>query len=262
MNIPLLLKPVAQRLGLYSQLRWLTPYNRKSLAFHRQFIHQGGLCFDVGANVGDRTDVYLKLGKKVVAIEPEPNAFRVLRTKFADDRRVVLINKGLSETTGTTKLFVPTHPDTDGPTTMATMTPSWIETIKPMFPGIDYANSIDVELSTLDLLISEYGLPDFCKIDVEGHEQSVLRGLSTPLPLVSFEYTIGRPDDVVACIEILESLGEYEFNHSSGSTFRFGNSQFLGKAEFISMIVPVIKSAQTYGDIYCKLANNNRASNG
>jgi len=34
----------------------------------------------------------------------------------------------------------------------------------------------------------EYGLPHFCKIDVEGFEEQALAGLSRPLPVLSFEF--------------------------------------------------------------------------
>ena len=37
-------------------------------------------------------------------------------------------------------------------------------------------------------MISRFGAPDFCKINVEGLELEVLRGLSRPVPALSFEY--------------------------------------------------------------------------
>ena len=35
----------------------------------------------------------------------------------------------------------------------------------------------------------EFGKPAFCKIDVEGYEYKVIKGLSEPLNTVSFEFT-------------------------------------------------------------------------
>jgi hypothetical protein len=45
-----------------------------------------------------------------------------------------------------------------------------------------------VNVATLDSLIDEFGVPDYAKIDVEGFDLEVLRGLSRPIPLLSFEY--------------------------------------------------------------------------
>ena len=38
----------------------------------RQFVKAGDLAFDVGANVGSRTQLLLSLGASVVAFEPQP----------------------------------------------------------------------------------------------------------------------------------------------------------------------------------------------
>lgn len=46
-----------------------------------------------------------------------------------------------------------------------------------------------VSTTTLNTLISLYGRPAFCKIDVERFEKSVLNGLTRPIPLISFEVT-------------------------------------------------------------------------
>jgi hypothetical protein len=44
---------------------------RKRLTFYRNFIRNGDLCFDIGANIGTRTEAFLELGAKVVAVEPQ-----------------------------------------------------------------------------------------------------------------------------------------------------------------------------------------------
>ena len=55
--------------------------------------------------------------------------------------------------------------------------------------GGEWADHAVVPVTTLDALIDRYGLPAFCKIDVEGFEEAVVRGLSRPIPSVSFEFT-------------------------------------------------------------------------
>ena len=44
---------------------------RRELDLYRQFIRKGDLCIDVGANIGDKTDLFLRLGASVIAIEPQ-----------------------------------------------------------------------------------------------------------------------------------------------------------------------------------------------
>lgn len=41
------------------------------MRFYEQFIRPNDICFDIGANMGNRTEVFLKLGAKVIAVEPQ-----------------------------------------------------------------------------------------------------------------------------------------------------------------------------------------------
>src|SRR5689334_4646326 len=53
-----------------SVLTW-TKADDERLRFYRQFVGPGDLVFDVGANVGHVTKVFLRAGARVVAIEPQ-----------------------------------------------------------------------------------------------------------------------------------------------------------------------------------------------
>lgn len=83
-------------------------------------------------------------------------------------------------------------------------------------------------VTTLDLSIEEYGLPDYVKIDVKGGELEVLKGLSTPLPQSSFEFITIQRDIAVACVDYISSLG----GHSALIDYRC-------LAEFIDVSVNV-----------------------
>jgi FkbM family methyltransferase len=64
-----------------------------------------------------------------------------------------------------------------------------------------------VETITLDQLTNKYGVPDYIKIDVEGFEQWVLKGLSHRVSYLSFETLL--PDyagEMNACLTQIESL--------------------------------------------------------
>jgi len=40
-------------------------------AFYSQFIWRTDLCFDIGANISDWSEAFLRLGANVVAVEPD-----------------------------------------------------------------------------------------------------------------------------------------------------------------------------------------------
>ena len=56
--------------------------DREMLRFYSRFIHKGDLCFDVGAHMGNRTEIFLKLGANVIAVEPQEDCINQLREKI------------------------------------------------------------------------------------------------------------------------------------------------------------------------------------
>jgi len=174
--------------------------------FYSNFISKGDLVFDVGANIGDKTFVFRKLGAKVVAVEPQIWCSNKIAKRFKGDNKVVLVNKGLSDAEGEIEMSIcETAP------TISTMSKKW-KTEGRFAGNYNWNKTEKVSLTTLNNLIDQYGVPVYCKIDVEGFELNVLKGLSTKIPLISFEYTTEFFDDAEKCIAHLESLGEIEMN--------------------------------------------------
>ena len=71
-----------------------------------------------------------------------------------------------------------------------------------------------VKVTTLDDEIKKYGAPSFCKIDVEGLEVDVLRGLSSPIKMISFEYHCSQE----AIERVHKCLVELRDSESTNST--------------------------------------------
>src|SRR3954451_22519767 len=69
--------------------------------FYGQFISTGDLVFDVGAHVGKRTAVFLALGARVVAVEPQAECVAELRRSFARNDRLSIVPHALAATEGT-----------------------------------------------------------------------------------------------------------------------------------------------------------------
>src|ERR1041385_2238036 len=74
---------VARPALLQSRRREVEFYRRTLVGFPAK-----GLVFDIGANQGQKTDVFLRLGARVVAVHPDELNERILREKFLSLRWV------------------------------------------------------------------------------------------------------------------------------------------------------------------------------
>jgi FkbM family methyltransferase len=91
-----------------------------------------------------------------------------------------------------------------------------------------------VNITTLDALITQFGLPTFCKIDTEGHDAEVLAGLSRPIKTIRFEFGGTYLDIMRECIQSLASLGNYEFNFEPGERGYLALDSWQPPGEFIT----------------------------
>jgi FkbM family methyltransferase len=195
------------------------PWRTRALARHyAAFVGPGDLAFDVGAHVGNHARCLARLGVRVLAIEPQPAFARWLRWLFRDRPEVTVIESALAAAPG----MVALHPSPATPS-VATASRPWIDRVSTSagFGNLRWAEALEVPALTLDALIARHGLPRLCKIDVEGYEAEVLRGLSQPIPVVTFEYLPAAIDVAVGAAARLAALGRYRFNVTVGERRRF-----------------------------------------
>ena len=213
-------------------------------AFYEPFIRAGELCFDVGANMGNRTAVLLGLGARVVCIEPQPACLTKLRKSFGKNPAVTIVAKALGAEEGQGELAV-----CEQEPTLSTLSDKWRREGR-FAKTNEWTKTVPIEITTLNHLIALYGRPVFCKIDVEGFEASVLRGLTTPIPFISFEFTREFLADAQTCVEHLLSLGPAVFNVSLAESMTpLWKDWVDGDALYKSL--EDIKDASLWGDIYC-----------
>ena len=199
------------------------------------------LIFDVGANVGDKTSFFLSTGSKVVAFEPQPDCVKLLNSKFQDNSSVIVEGVGLASSEGVLNLSLCGEANT-----LSTFTDEWKS---GRFQGYKWESSVTVPVITLKNAIDRHGLPDFCKIDVEGYEKEVIGGLHTPVKLLCFEFTREFNCNMLECIEMLNSLGMKEFNATMGGRSDFLLDQWVDMKEIQRR---VNADGQDHGDIYAR----------
>ncbi len=217
-------------------------------ALNATFVTPGTLVFDIGAHVGDRTGSFLRLGASVVALEPQPGVYRALRLIYGRCPGVVLLPLSAGAAPGELRL----HLNSENPT-VATANPDFVAAAAGATGWEDqvWDRVVTVPVTTLDALIARHGMPDFVKIDVEGHELAVLEGLSIALPALSFEFTTLQRGIAQACIDRLSALARYEFNLSLGEDHALRHATWQS-AETLRAELADLPFAANSGDVYAR----------
>ena len=218
---------------------------KKSLQFYKQFITYGDVVFDVGANIGERAEVFLKAGGSVVCVEPQTNCLAILHKKFDANNKVTIIDKALGEKEGIGEMSVCI---TDS--VISTMSEKW-KTEGRFSNDYTHTQTAQVAVTTLDILITQYGLPKFCKIDVEGFELNVIKGLSKPIPFISFEFTKEFLKDAQEIVTHLSAIGNLQVNCSIGESMLLLNPEWLSVEKLFAQLYATADEL-LWGDIYVK----------
>jgi FkbM family methyltransferase len=174
------------------------------LQFQDQFATS--TCLDVGANVGNHTCYLSDRFQRVIAFEPNPSCFHLLECNVKNNsHNAIVYNFGLSTDTGTLR-FVENDKNLGG----------------SGFVDEDNLNERDFKEKRLQVrngdafLLENYPNAkfSFIKIDVEGHEIQVLRGLEITIrknkPIVALEMYSSRPGGAES-MSLLREFGYERF---------------------------------------------------
>jgi FkbM family methyltransferase len=239
---------LARSLAIYHAFGTIAGRQRQMRRLYAGFLRPGDLVFDVGAHVGSRVRTFAALGCRVVAVEPQPDCARVLRTLFGRSPRVTVVEAAVSATPGRVTLSV-----SERTPTVTTLAPAWQQARarESGFAGVRWNRGIEVETTTLDLLIQRFGAPAFVKIDCEGSEPAILAGLSRPVTALSFEYLPWTPDEARACVARLSALGEYVYNWSPGEASPLSSDRWLTGPELLEALLTP-RARRKPGDVYAR----------
>lgn len=162
------------------------------------------ILFDIGANSGDAVLAGLKLGYNVVALEPAPRVYKNLVCNFLYSPNVVPIKMAVSDKDNEVIEFY--EADQDG---LSTINKDWLTSEGMPYNGVGF-RTIKSNTVTIDTLVKIYGVPNLIKIDVEGAEWSVLKGMSKNYGKITFEWTYATLNEHIKQLEYLQSIGYTE----------------------------------------------------
>lgn len=218
---------------------------------HARFVGSGDLAFDIGSHVGDRIASLRRLGVRVVAVEPQPHLATTLRMLYGRDPGVTIVEAAIGAAEGAMDL----HLNLDNPT-VTTGSDAFIAAAQGAdgWRGQRWEARVQVPRTTLDTLVEHFGLPRFVKIDVEGLEAAVLRGLARPVPSLSFEFTTIQRHIALQALAECERLGGYRYNAALGESGRFVHGHWLDAAAIGTWLERLPNPANS-GDVYAVRAD-------
>ncbi|MEM8957235.1 MAG: FkbM family methyltransferase [Pseudomonadota bacterium] len=221
----------------------------RMVRLYEEFLSSGGLAFDIGAHVGDRTTAFRWIGARVVTVEPQPAAMRALRLIHGRDPQVTLVAAAVGAQEGQAAM----HVNSANPT-ISTLSDDFIEAADGAggWEGEVWDRQAVVPIVTLDGLIAEHGEPDFIKIDVEGLEDAVIAGMTAPVPALSFEVTMIQREAGLRALNRLAALGPYRFALSLGETLELDGDVWETPEAMAARIAALPDEANS-GDVYARL---------
>ncbi len=216
----------------------------------------GALVFDVGANVGNRTKIFLQLGARVISVEPQKECVRTLFIRYHDNPAVQIVPKALGAAEGKAEMLI-----YHGFNSRSSLNPAFClaQDLNGRFGASSPDEERMVKVTTLNTLIEEFGPPSFIKIDVEGYEYEVLRGLSQPVKALSLEFLPVYLEPALKSIDYLQRFGTMRLNYAIMERMELALEDWVDPEK----MVKILKSHEhtrefLSGDVYVRFIEETR----
>jgi FkbM family methyltransferase len=169
---------------------------RRLKKFYQNFIGNSDFMIAIGDHQGIISDTSQKIGALTLIVEPLPDSYRLLCEKFASSKNVILL-----------------HTDIGAFDAAFTFNEAYEKNILPYSSNLTASASQPmVKITTLDEIIVQHGIPIFLKINANGFENEVLKGLNTPILTISVAFYSYLFEKTIENIRRILEIGNYEFN--------------------------------------------------
>lgn len=193
------------------------------------------LIFHIGMHMGEDLAFYLKRDERVIAVDADPLMVELAQrkfNKFIDANQLVLVNKAISNSEDQLLNFSLSN---------NTLWNSLVLGIASRKSG--FFKTIQVESTSLPALISKFGVPYYCKIDIEGMDNMCLQSFTTHNTrpqFISVETECvddkGGHDDSLKTLYSLAELGYTKFlliDQSSLEILKLNVKFYIQKTQFL-----------------------------
>ncbi len=148
------------------QVFYFGAYEFEELSFLKRYLNKESIVFDIGANTGHHSLFFSAHSKQVYSFEPFDKMFHILENRVRDNNieNIKSLNFGIGESNHALDFFAPEGKNSG---------------IGSFIRSEVGKNIGKLEIRKGDDVVRDLSIPkvDFIKIDVEGMEISVLRGL-------------------------------------------------------------------------------------
>ena len=181
---------------------------------------------DVGAHKGEYILNILKnfKVKQGYCFEPNPSVFRILQNNIKNKKNIEFINFGVSNSSGKIKFNVNIESSSSSINNLNEKSNYY----KKKFYLLNFLNTsnvtkvIDIEVLTLDNFMKKKGIIqiDLLKIDTEGYEMQVLKGLQDKIKKIKLIHFEHHFDDMIMKDYKLSNIHNYLIKNGFKKKFK------------------------------------------
>jgi len=181
-------------------------FTKKTLDFYGAIIPEGSVAIDIGAHVGDTSVAYsLVVGDQgtVVAFEPNPSCFDVLKINAANNKNIIPVNAAITEENGNYTFYYTDPGLCNG--AFAEMLSIHPYRIPVNVVGVNLENWLETQTPALISKVK------FIKIDTEGYDRFIIKSIKNFLlkhrPILQTElFTYLNNDEKIDLFTLIDSM--------------------------------------------------------
>lgn len=162
-------------------------HQKKIIRYLKNYFDHVSIFFDIGSHKGTYTDLFLNNFniKKIIMVEPQKKIFKFIKKKYKKNKNIFIYNYAISNKEKMQTLFVNKH-DLTTSLSQIDKKNKYLNIKAKLFGGnIDEMILKEYKIKTVKMLkiihLKKIKKIDVLKIDTEGHELQVLKGMESYL---------------------------------------------------------------------------------